>query len=143
MQAASQTAERATPDRKRAMAEAAAALAQQFSLQVASLVAALEHSCFYIEGRSRTADFDPFKTLVQAVLSLPLHEMPDGASMRMLTQLRNLVGTAEMAFRRAVRMLEDPFEADQVHPKGFDHLLFAAQEQSKQWAELVDKLPHI
>lgn len=139
--AANRTAWRARRDQKRAMAEAAAALARQFALQINSLQAELAHSAFYIAGRSRSATFDPFRSLEASVLALPLHEMPDLESMRLLIGFRNLIGTTDAAFKRLVTMLEDPLQATEVKAGVVGHLVSAADTNDQKWKTLVEQLP--
>jgi len=141
IRAANRSAQRVERDRKRAMAEAAAALARQFALQIASLQATLRDSAFYVPGRKRVATFDPFAPLQASIHSLSLHEMPDIESMRLLIGFRELVATSDVAFKRIVHMLEDPQQATQVKAEAVEHLVHAARHNDEKWAKFVEELP--
>lgn len=140
IRASNRSEQRAQRERKRAMTEAAAALARQFTMQVTSLQAELKASAFYLPGVSRSAAFDPFSALKADVLSLPLHEMPDISGMRLLIGFRNLVNTTDTAFKRLAIELETPERAALVSAASVEHLVLAAAENERKWGELVGAL---
>lgn len=140
IRAANRAARHAQRDRKRAMAEAAAALAHQFFLQIGVLQKELNQSAFYIPGVQRSKYFNPISSLEASVLSLPLHEMPDLESMRLLIGFRNLIGVADTAFKRLTSMLEDPVKAKKVKAADMNFLVLAAEENDKKWTQMVERL---
>lgn len=131
---------RAQRERALATVDAVTQLARSFSLQMASLAAQLDGDTAFDPTRKRSLNFDPFRTTESGVQAVQLHDLPDAPSVRMLIEFRNLINTSDMALKRLVAMMDDPFQASGITAAPLHHLVLAAQRNDEKWRELVVQL---
>lgn len=133
-------AERDRLDRGMALVEAVGTLAHSFLQEMASMAARFQDRESALDLRRHRSDDSIFKNIELSVLDIPLQDLPDRETIKLMVNFRNLVFTSRSAVGELLDRLANPVEAVLFQGKPLDHLVAAAQANDEQWKNALKRL---
>ncbi|CAN7257570.1 hypothetical protein LJR084_001189 [Variovorax sp. LjRoot84] len=132
---------RSQRERAFALVESTAEVARSFSMELASIAAAFDQAPQHEPFKKRHWDLEPFRNIQLSALAIPLHDLPDPETVKLMIGFRNLVVTSRSAVARLAKLLDDPVEvAFTANPVALGHLVAAAQANDQRWRDVVLRL---